>query len=629
MEATRALLWKEMRQVGPWAAVLLGLLLLMLVVRLETSLNALFSRPIQDILPWLCWGYALGAGLGTLAGERQQGTLAFLMGRPLKVGHLLLVQIGVRLSVLLVLVLTAAAVLYAAPLDGLMSSPSQQAFIYRDNRILDHVEYAALAYLWFMQACTLFGYGLAASAIAGDTSRAAVIAVLTVWSVETVPLVLHKVSGIAAFYHDYLRVKFDDEGSLVQLARSPGLLFWYGLAAGTPALLSWGVAWWGARRLTERGSGLSWPVVAGLCAVAAMPLLFLLTKSVGYGPRGKVYSAAAISYEKWARDLALHGDHIFVLTDSTLSAVDATDWRQPRKVGRVAAPGWNFHQVALAGSEAYAWGHWNEGDSAYVGFARFNIERADAPQLVGRVLLQPLQSRERYMEKSNRVLQQEVPLLIDWAAHGRRLYAGVVDERQVEIVCWGLEGTEPRLLWRHPIAAVEGWGPQPDFGLRLRGDQAFFARHGVLSVWDLSPLEGPEELSRTVVQEAPWVASKSDKLLMLDGDRVYLRRSWPEEVAVLDIANVRTPVEVRPVLWAYGYNRDAQTDGAYIYDKDWSELDIYRIAAGGATLKLGEWGLTDEQEMGETSYAQVILTDEFICTLLSNNLAFFPSLGGD
>ncbi len=611
MNPIRALLWKEGREILPFLLAITGLSMMVLLSRQYAPFNGVFST---DFLVWVIVPGIIGTlalGMGAVAGERSQGTLSFLLSRPLVPGRLLLVKFGIRAVALLLLFAALWWVVYAMPL--VTENRHIEEVVALDARILADVGYSRMVLIWFNFYFVPFAFVFTGSALADSRTKAVVLGFVAWWGWLLVVLPLALLVSWVGVYFEYLfHIGFD--GKLVQLAREPVLLAGQvGLVAllGTAAF---GLAWWAVIRY--RDSGVPWRTVLLVGSPVFLAMLFLLGGPSLEEEPDVVEPVGMLSYEAPAVDLALRDGQVFVALKEGMSVVDATAWDRPRQIGRAAAPDWTLQRIALAGSSAFVWGHFRGtgGDSA--GIAVFDIGVPETPRLAGRTLLEPVRTYRK----------QEIPRLIDLAVMGEHLYAGVVDERYVSLLCFVLEGEDgPSLVKRTRIAAVEGWGPQVDFGLILRDGYAYFSRHGELVILNLADPSAPAELSRTLVQEYAWKPDRADKLLMLHGNRAYIRRSWPQEVAVLDIGDPARPVEAGALLWNGGYNQDAQTDGRYIYEKDWTELKTFKVYESGLCVEQDRLGLRGE-EKNEERYARIVLTDEYVSTLLNNNLVFYAPL---
>ena len=123
--------------------------------------------------------------------------------------------------------------------------------------------------------------------------------------------------------------------------------------------------------------------------------------------------------------------------------------------------------------------------------------------------------------------------------------------------------------------------------------------------------------------------------ISLGGDKAYVQRYWPLELAVLDIADLRRPVEVDYVPNEY-FSSGLTMDGDFAYALRPNGIGAYAVAEYGAlwrrkTLSFVEekvrWSIYNPSEM--KPYLAPILAGDHICAVMRNNLVVFEALQDD
>ena len=328
------------------------------------------------------------------------------------------------------------------------------------------------------------------------------------------------------------------------------------------------------------------------------------------------------------------------------------------------------------------------------------------PQLRAQHFLYPI-------EKGPTLWLNHTPRLVGWAAWDGHLYAGLLGSESLELHSFDVrEGGLPRPVHVQPIAERDKHVWNNNWEMRLAGPYAFLTLGHDFVVLDLTDPRRPEELSRTPLrrfgrseqyeesieklhrQLAPGVLPDSiaQKLeeagprlevfqmskrtpdgkrfyriaappalgpISLSGDKAYIQRYWPEELAVLDIGDLRRPVEVDYVP-NESFSSGLTMDGDFAYALRWNGIGAYAVAWYGDLLRRETLGLVEEEEgrripgimsaISDTSIisytdrqiVQVIdiprryemrhapiLAGDYICAILKNNLVVFEALQDD
>ena len=706
----RALIWKEGREaiykvaIGACLGLFVGL-----TINLDSdpAPNA-FSFTFEQIsfLVGLCGAVLMG--MDVMAGERRRGTLPFLLSRPLRLDLLLSVKFAVGAAGLLVVLAAYWAGVYLGMpgwgdpnfLWGFFG-PGYYASDYI-GAILTDVGYVRMVLLWFFPFLILYTAVFLASAFSDRSAQAVIIGLMTVWVGLVCLGIVFELSSEAVWY--YLMLVFhtalDHDAGILRRAFDPSLLL--ARVAGV-LLLAGGVLVWACRTFRVQASRrFQWTV--GALALISGGVVMWLNVTQSQGVEELTEPVGRLPYEVPVVDLVLQDRLAVVLLERGVSVVDVADWRVPRESGRVEIEGWQLWRLALSGSTAYIWGSSAARDSA--GVAVFDLSQPERPQLRAQRFLYPI-------ERGPTPWLKHTPRLVGWAAWDGHLYAGLLGNESLELHSFDVRaGGLPRPVHVLPIAerAKHVWNN--NWEMQLASRHAFLTLGHDFVVLDLTDPRRPEELSRTPLrrfgrskqyeesiaelhrQLAPGVLpdSVAQKLeragprlevfqmrhqtpagesfyriaappalgpISLSGDKAYIQRYWPEELAVLDIADLRRPVEVDYVPNESFYS-GLTMDGDFAYGLRWNGIGAYDVARYGALWKRETLGLAEEDEsrripgimsaISDTSIisytdrqiVQVIdiprrykmrhapiLAGDHICAILRNNLVVFEALRDD
>ena len=704
MNPLRALIWKEGREASYKIAIgaCLGLF-----VGLNSTLDshpdpANFSFTFEQIsfLVGLCGAVLMG--MDVMAGERRRGTLPFLLSRPLRLDLLLGVKFAVGAAGLLV-VLAAYWTGVSLGMSGWGNPDFLWGFFgsgYHGyiEAILTDVGYVRMVLLWFFLFLILYTAVFLASAFSDRSAQAVIIGLMTVWvGLVCLGIVIVLFSDVVWYYLMLVfHTALDHDAGILRRAFDPLLLL--ARVAGA-VLLAGSAVLWACRAFRAQASRrFQW--IVGALALISGGIAMWLNVTQSQGVEEPTEPVGRLSYEVPVVDLALKDRLAVVLLERGVSVVDMADWRAPRESGRAEIEGWRLWRLALSGSTAYVWGSTEARDS--VGVAVFDLSQPERPQLRAQRFLYPI-------EQGPTPWLKHTPKLVGWAAWEGYLYAGLLGDESLELHSFDVRGGGlPEPVHMLPIAerAKHVWNN--NWEMQLAGPHAFLTLGHDFVVLDLTDPRRPVELSRTPLrrfgrskqyeesieklhhQLAPGVLpdSVAQKLeragprlevfqmrqrtpdgesfyriaappglgpISLSGDKAYVQRYWPEELAVLDIADLRRPVEVDYVP-NESFSSGLTMDGDFAYALRWNGIGAYAVAGYGALWRRETLGLVDEEEsrripdiMSEIADTSIIsytdrqivqvidtmhykardtlvLAGDYICAVLKNNLVVFETL---
>ena len=706
MNPLRALIWKEGREsiykiaLGVCLGLFVGLTINLDHYPYPDPSNVInFTFEQISFLVGLCGSVLMG--MDVMAGERRRGTLPFLLSRPLRLNMLLGVKFAVGAAGLMV-VLAAywAGVYLGMPGWGNPNFQASEYYINYIETILTDVGYVRIVLLWFFLFLILYTAVFLASVFSDRSAQAVIIGLMTVW-VGLFCVVLLSFEAVSYYLMLVFHTVLDRDAGILRQAFDPPLLLARVAGAG---LLAGGVVLWACRAFRAQANRrFQWTV--GALTLISGGIVMWLDVTQSQGVEEPTEPVGRLPYATPIVDLALQDRLAVVLLERGVSVVDMADWRAPRESGRAEIEGWQLWRLALSGSTAYVWGAAVAQDS--VGVAVFDLSQPERPQLRAQRLLYPIETGPTPWLK-------HTPRVVGWAAWEGHLYAGLLGNESLELHSFDVrEGGLPQPVHVLPIAerAKHVWNN--NWEMRLAGLHAFLTLGHDFVVLDLTDPRRPEELSRTPLrrfgpskqyeesieelhhQLAPGVLpdSVAQKLkeagrpglgvfqmrkrtpdgesfyriaappglgpISLSGDKAYVQRYWPEELAVLDIADLRRPVEV-DYIPNESFSSGLTMDGDFAYALRWNGIGAYAVARYGALWRRETLGLADEEEgrripdimsaIADTSIISYtdreivkvvdipmhyearhipILVGDYICAVLKNNLVVFEALQDD
>ena len=681
-KSLRALVWKEGREAIYKVAigVCLGLFV-GLTIDLDNDppdLDAInFTFEQISFLVGLCGAVLMG--MDVMAGERRRGTLPFLLSRPLRPDLLLGVKFAVGAAGLLVVLAAYWAGVYLGMpgwgdpnfLWGFFG-PGHHASDYIEA-ILAEVGYVRMVLLWFFLFLILYTAVFLASAFSDRSAQAVIIGLMTAWIGLFCLGIVTELFSDAVWY--YLMLVFhtvlDHDAGILRRAFDPPLFL--ARIAGA-VLLAGGVVLWACRAFrVQANRRFQWTV--GAITLISVGIVMWLDATQSQGIEEPTEPVGRLPYEVPVVDLALKDRLAVVLLERGVSVVDVADWRAPRESGRAEIEGWRFRRLALSGSTAYIWGAAEARDS--VGVAAFDISQPERPQLRAQHFLYPI-------EKGPTPWLNHTPRLVGWAAWDGHLYAGLLGNESLELHSFDVrEGGLPQPVHVLPIAERVKHVWNNNWEMRWAGPYAFLTLGHDFVVLDLTDPRRPEELSRTSLRrfgpskryeesieelhrqlnvsfrvglkQSSWGVEALEFGLSgthgedtyrvavppglgpisLSGDKAYVQRYWPRELAVLDIADLRRPVEVDYVPNEF-FASGLTMDGHFAYALRPNGIGAYAVAEYGALWRRetlgfaeekGRWSIYDPSDM--KPHLAPILAGDRICAIMRNNLVVFEALQDD
>ena len=643
MSVMLALLWKEGRENAYKVLIGFGACLVLLLLRQHQGFEDYFYMGRGF------WALAAGIvgvvvmAMDPVAGERGQGTLAFILGQPVSAPRLLLAKFLAGAAGLGLVLAAYWLVTYASPFDpsdSLSPYARPSALVLQAQLLLADVGYVTIVYLWFTLLLMPYAAIFLGSALTDTPAKAIVLgAFLTVgaWLALTftgsrIPLVAfhlgHTLHAIVWLSGDY-----PDGVSTVRLAREPGLLL---LRAGIAVSVCgglYGFGVWGLRRL--RGAAIRWRTLA-ICWALLLGGWYVAADSLKPKPDLVAPTGSLLLDAGPVPVDFVVGDGMACLAlRSGLSLVDLSDPTVPQEIGRIEVPEWKMSHVATMGSLAYALGRVKGRPTDSTGVAVFDISNPSAPAYQGCRIIGPVQGNEAEADLA----------LADGGLCTVSGNQSNVSLCTFELDAHGLPGppTVLELEASSERETIRGGFPSDRVRLQMHvvGQHVLISMPSGLSIVDVARISEPTEVNHLVLEEArPATYQRTSEV---DGDRMYVQRLWPRELAVLDLADPARPAEMGVVYSMVGLERATVSEGfryQYRYrlyndglgrsrTERWIAVD--RLHATGLVEPVGGFGGTEERpgpggSMRDKAATKLVVEDDHLYALWDGELVVWPLL---
>ena len=663
MDTLRALLWKEGRTAALRVAACACLALLAGLAH-----GAPFSLDTVCHLGGFLVATLMAMDL--VAGERSRGTLPFQSNLPVRTAWLL----GVKYAVGAAGLLAVLAAYWTGVFLGIphwwgadfLWSPSWHSYpeaLFME--ILKDAGYGRILLLWYLLYLIFYSGAFLSSALSNRPFQAAWTSLLMAFVGIFLLAGASRLSDPVSFLWRQV-LGSDLHGQILRPAFDPTLLL---ARAAVAFLLAACVLAWTCRAFRTQGSRrFQWIMIA----------LFLTTLVVEYGPRlesnskaeeYRVQPVGRVPYEAAVVDLAVKDRMAVVLLTSGLSIVDVADWQSPREVGRVEMDGWQPRRLAVSDSAAYVWAWTEEQDSA--GVVAIDLRLPERPRLqTPQRLLNPIEAGPSHW-------LTHTPRLTAWAVRDGYLYAGLLGTEFLELLSFDVRrGGIPRPVQALRVEETARHVWNNDWEMHLTGLRAFFTLGHEFVVLDLADPTAMHELSRTSLRRFGHSSRRYEELMesfhlqlsqlpdevsldlahrrvlvyrskegepagdrryywipvppalgpvALAGDKAYVPRFWPQELAVLDISDPRRPVEVGSLPGRYPTQLEGELVGSLA---PWGFVQTFIANQDGTSLvrtRFRRWllGSAPGWPTGGPSARALVAAEDHLCAIADSSLAIF------
>lgn len=577
-----ALLWKEFRENIYMVGTGLGVVLLLHILRQIDIFNRSFANDINGWAPVIAGLSAGVLGMDAIAGERSRGTLEFLLVRPASVARIIAAKFIVGALGLFVIVAAFWAVVYVTPFVDSVS-PYGPRF---EVQTIAEVPWLAMVYAWFLPALVIYATVFLASAATENSAEAAgagcivalVAAIFIMLMVQYYPGFMYHRSAI----QDLLNVFISREGDVVRIATRADAILWRTLLAGGLVAAGLVGAWLLTGRFREFTLGRRQLVVSG----------FLLVTLVMTVPRllpddyEKVLPVGSLRVGNRVRDLSLSGDYAYLLYDDSLAVIDVSVPANPRWLQTVSVdPAWSLSGLASIGSFLCAGGWQAKIPADSAGVVCFDVTVPDSPRISGSVMF----ASDYYRGDSDFGLEMGRQRIDVEAVNGSLLIANITENQSelisIRVDSEGLPSVRDVIVLERYEYPEEVWEENNRY---FRA--AFVGRHrfrvvpaeghaylGLRSGFSIVAVDGEgnlQELSRTDLGDVRRRASHGSlRTIVARGDRVFVRRLWPNEFVEFDVKDPDEPQYTRSH-YRNGMDVWERQDG-YIYQTRGTKVRLY------------------------------------------------------
>lgn len=684
MNPTLALLWKEGREAAYKIAACAGLAM---IVGLISAGKNFHDSEIQILSHMVGLFGAILMGMDAIARERNRMTLPYLLCRPLVSWKILVVKFVVGAIGLLVVLAAfwGAVFIEIARSEVWVSLQSQVRYVDFSVRtfipeagILSEIGYIRVLSLWFLVYLIPYGVSVLASTLSDHPYKAAMTSLMAVWVAFVLFMLCSTLAPpIAKFYFRLLFVlKIMTNAEIVRQAFDTSLLL---IRTGATALLTGCTLLWACKALrTPSDQRFQWTVVT--LAIIGTIVVIGLNVDRSRHWRTPIAPVGSLQYNLNMVDMALEDGLAVVLLEQGLSVVDVTDPKLPEEVGRVEMHGWRLERLALSGARAYVWCEVRDS----VGVVTFDVSRPDRPRLQMKNLMYPV-------KKGPTPWLRRIPRLVGWGIWENHLYVGLIRDEFLEMHSFDVRnGGSPRRIQELGIEKTTKHFWNNGWEMRIVGPHAFLVLGHDFVVLDLSNPKRLQILSRTPVRrfgrsnnyerlvhevhgivnsssfkellarEAESVDEKSGSTyfpmlgsrefrssnfesppglgpLTVGNEKVYVERHLPREIAVLDVSDLRKPLEVDYIPWTH-LPRRMTVVGASAYAMHGGDIKTYAKTSYGTFSSQEKLGLEGydaylrglemanlETVANHVARDRFIVNGDHIYAILKNNLAIFEN----
>ena len=522
----KALLWKESREIVYKVLIGLGACVFLLILRLNDRVNYEFSNGLEEWSAFIGVAAAVALAVDLIAQERSKGTLAFLLGHPVRRLELVGAKFLVGLVSLLVLLCAYWGVVYLVPVAS--DPESMQTYWFDEvmvmKRLLTDVGYFNAVVTWFSFFALFFSVALLGSALSDNSVKALAAAGLIFYPTVVMPVMLlgHLFPAVRQFT-DHI-FSFDIGSGLHRIAYVDGFMVQRLCFVLLVSILLVGGVYLALGRL--RVAALGWKTIVGAWIALA---LVVFSWGYAYSRSDPQRSLARISYETEKIANFVVQDGLTYVASDWLSIIDMTDPTAIKEVGRSpAAPLWRgTERLAVAGNRAYLIGKKKGLPTDSLGVAVFDVSSPTEPTYLDQYLIGPASG-----------------WIAKFAPAGSGL-AAIRDkgEGEFELVtlALGADGVpvdhallkltefdgESRFRWRYV----------PD--MNVVKDLILVSMNEGVRVFDPANVLVPKMVSDLSLDR--FQHRQTNRRSVVDGERLFVNQFWPKQIAVFDIADPARP----------------------------------------------------------------------------------------
>lgn len=594
MNTLYALLWKEAREILPKVLVAFALAAVVCLMRQNADFNRTFAAGFPELVTGSLMVMATVLAMDALARERGTGTLSFLLDKPVGSGTVTAIKFIVGNAGLLLVVLVAWATVYLdlASLEVNSEWPAYRAVTVRS---VDYASMVALSFTQFslLYALVFIGSVVTDNSIKGATLGIALVVVLGIFL--TGPAMV-----IFPIFHRYplVTIGLDGDGHLVRLAMDSAR-FWVKVLANlilTAAALAVAVVL--MRRFRE--AILSWRTIGIGWGAAIVAVFAVAYVEVPWDNQRMPAGVLDPPAEQYFGDLAVQGELAYMTAgQGGIAVADLSNPRQMRLLGSTRPEphkSWFTSQICVVDSLAYLVG-WRRGlPSDSLGVVVFDVGEPAAPRRKGHLMFAASRKKWHYQfwgategglllvrERSDAVVAEAFAL----DAEGMPM---VGDEQVIMAIPAPLDDR----AWKRRCH------------VSVRGSRAYIGTERELVILDATDAHALRKTGRHTLESFWSPYYNGPRLVVTDGDKLFVERFWPHELVEFDITHpdqlreveylpLSRSNDIRSLLVVGGVVYGNMRGDAPTFE---SKIQEWRIAEYGALVEDRSWGAPEGLRTG-------------------------------
>ena len=526
MSALYALLWKDGREILPKVLVGVALAVVVCLMRNNVDFNRSYAAGFEDLITGGLVVMAIVLAMDAIARERSTGSLSFLLDKPVAGATVLTVKFLLGLGGLLLVALMAWATVYI----DLASLEVEREYLAYKLVTVQSIDYASMVALSFTQFALLYALIFIGSVVTDHPFKGVAVGIalavilgvfLTGPATAIFPLLNH---------YPLVAIGLDDQGHLVRLA-TDSARFWVTVLASlglTAAALAVAVVL--LRRYRE--AMLSWRTVAIGWGAAIAAVFVISYVEVPFAsqqvPTGVLEAPDQQSYN----DLAIKGGLAYMTNGQRgISIADLSNPQQMRLLGsaRIDSQALWVTEICVVNSLVYSVG-WRKGlPSDSLGVAVFDVSDPAAPKFKGHLMFAAISKKKwayQYWGATDGGL-----LLIRERGDALIAEAFALDAEGMPVV-----GDE-RVIMTIPDPFNDPSVWRRRCHVSVRGSRAYIGTEHELVIIDATDAHALRETGRHTLESFRPQSYYSSKLVVIDGDKLYVERFWPQELIEFDITS--------------------------------------------------------------------------------------------
>ena len=590
MSTLYALLWKEGREILPKVLVGVALAVVVCLMRRNADFSSGYVASFEELITGGLVVMAIMLGMDVIARERSTGTLSFLLDKPVAGTTVLAVKFLLGLGGLLLVALMAWATVYI----DLASLEVEREHLAYKLVTVQSIDYASMVALSFTQFSLLYALIFIGSVVTDHPFKGVAVGIALAMVLGV--FLTGPATAIFPILNRYplVAIGLDDQGHLVRLA-TDSARFWVKVLANLGlAAVALAVASVLLRRYRE--AMLSWRTVAiGWGAIIATVFaIFYGEPLVNQRMPAEVLEAPDKQYYG---DLAVQDGLAYMTTGQIgIAIADLSDPQQMRLLGNTRPEShrlWGDHNdICVIDSLAYLIG-WRKGlPNDSLGVVVFDVSDPAVPMLKGYRMFAAIKKKKGQYQQYWGVTNSGLLLVRE------RGYALVAEAFALDAEGMPVVGDVQEIMpIADPVDDPHMWKLRCQ--VSIEGSRVYVGTESELVIIDAANAHALRESGRLTIES--FRPRYDPRLIVADGDKLYVERFWPRELVEFDIANPDQPREVGYLPLAWSDDIRQIVDGIAYGIERWSsdvKVRTWTIAEYGALIEGSPLAVPDRKRWG-------------------------------